>query len=381
MARLFQVVSRLPKPWVQIVALILALMVGYLDYITGYDVHITPFYVLPIAWACWVAGSRAGLNTACFCTFLTWVADLFSGHAYSHPAIAYWNALMMLSLFSIVVFSLTALKAEIAGRERMEKAKLQAERLLERQEKLATLGTLTAGLAHEIRNPLTSLKARLYTLEKRLQDLPAARKDTEIINAEISRLDRIVQEALSFARPAEPRLETIAADTLLRQVQGLMSASLERPEVQLTVESGPGLFIRADSGHLMQVLVNLVRNAVDSIEGAGTVTLRGRSEPTQMGLRAVESVILEVTDTGKGIPPEVEKRLFDPFFTTKAAGTGLGLPVAARLVEKHGGNIEFQTRLGHGTTFRVVIPREFNDPARRETASANIPSGRSPVSR
>jgi len=100
-----------------------------------------------------------------------------------------------------------------------------------------------------------------------------------------------------------------------------------------------------------------------------------------MGLRAVESVILEVTDTGKGIPPEVEKRLFDPFFTTKAAGTGLGLPVAARLVEKHGGNIEFQTRLGHGTTFRVVIPREFNDPARRETASANIPSGRSPVSR
>src|ERR1051325_11410714 len=114
---------------------------------------------------------------------------------------------------------------------------VQSQHLLERQEKLVTLGTLAAGIAHEIRNPLTSLKARLYTLENHLQTVPAARKDTDIIGAEISRLERIVQDVLSFARPSDPKLEIIAADILLRDVQGLMSSSLERRGVQLVVES------------------------------------------------------------------------------------------------------------------------------------------------
>ncbi len=252
---------------------------------------------------------------------------------------------------------------------------VHSQNLLERQEKLATLGTLTAGIAHEIRNPLTSLKARLYTLEKHLHVVPAARKDTNIINAEISRLERIVSDALSFARPADPQLETIAADTLLREIQGLMATSLESRAVQLVVESNPELLIRADSGHLKQVLINLVRNAVDAIEGAGTVTLRTRTTRTSLGGRETDAVILEVSDTGKGILPEVEKRLFDPFFSTKETGTGLGLPLAARMVEKHGGKIEFQTRVGHGTTFGVVLPREFKDSAGSAKQSANTKTG------
>ena len=108
---------------------------------------------------------------------------------------------------------------------------VRSQPLLEKQEKLATLGTLAAGIAPEIRNPLTSLKARLYTLEKHLRTVPAARKDTDIISAEISRLERIVQDVLSFARPSDPKLETIATDTLLREVQGLMSPNLESDEV------------------------------------------------------------------------------------------------------------------------------------------------------
>ena len=263
-----------------------------------------------------------------------------------------------------------ALRAEIAERQRLEQAKLQAERLLERQEKLATLGTLTAGIAHEIRNPLTSLKARLYTLEKHLQAVPAARKDTDIISAEISRLERIVQDALSFARPADPKLETLAADTLLREVQGLMSTSLESRAVQLVVESNSELHIRADSGHLKQVLINLVRNGADAIVGAGTVTLRARAARASLGGRETDAVVLEVSDTGKGIPPEVEKRLFDPFFSTKETGTGLGLPIAARIVERHGGMLQYQTRLGHGTTFGVVLPREITDTAESAKSAA-----------
>jgi signal transduction histidine kinase len=253
----------------------------------------------------------------------------------------------------------------------LERAKVQAERLLERQEKLATLGTLTAGIAHEIRNPLTSLKARLYTLEKHLQTVPAARKDTDIINAEISRLERIVQDALSFARPADPKLEPLVADTLLREVQGLMSPDLESRAVQLVVEPNSELHIRADSGHLKQVLINLVRNAADAIVGAGTVTLRARAARASLAGRETDAVVLEVSDTGKGIPPEVERRLFDPFFSTKDGGTGLGLPIAARIVERHGGMLEYQTRPGHGTTFGVVLPRENRDTAASANGSEN----------
>jgi signal transduction histidine kinase len=250
---------------------------------------------------------------------------------------------------------------------------VQSQTLLERQQKLATLGTLAAGIAHEIRNPLTSLKARLYTLEKHLQSVPAARKDTDIISAEISRLERIVQDVLSFARPSDPKLETIAAETVIREVQGLMSPDLKSRGLHLVVQSSPEFLIRADSGHLKQVLVNLVRNAAEAMEGAGTVTLRTRAARAPLGGRETEAVILEVADDGKGISPEVEKRLFDPFFSTKETGTGLGLPIAARIVQRHGGMLQYQTRPGHGTTFGVVLPRENRDTERSANCSANSP--------
>ena len=234
---------------------------------------------------------------------------------------------------------------------------VQSEVLREKQEKLATLGTLAAGIAHEIRNPLTSIKARLYTLDKHLEAPALARKDAEIISNEITRLERIVQDVLNFARPSEPELKTISAENLLREVQSLMASNLENRAAQLVLEPGPELFVSADTGQLKQVLINLVRNATEALEGAGTITLRARPGHASLQGRERDTAILEVTDTGRGIPPEVEKRLFDPFFTTKEAGTGLGLSIAARLVEKQGGILQFQTRPGHGTTFGIVLPQ------------------------
>ncbi len=403
MSRVLAALSRLPRPWTVVLALMVAALVGGMDYATGSDFEETAIYLIPIGWASWAAGRKAGLLLATVSVCFATAVDVTSGRAYAHPAISYWNAVMLLTVFVVAVYSITAalrayrslaeaqaslrnanegleetvqqrtaaLRSEIAERQRMEQAKLQAERLLERQEKLATLGTLTAGIAHEIRNPLTSLKARLYTLEKHLHVVPAARKDTDIISAEISRLERIVQDALSFARPADPKLALIAADTLLREVQGLMSTSLENRAVQLVVESNSGLVIRADSGHLKQVLINLVRNAVDAIDGAGTVTLRAHAARSPLAGRETDVVVLEVSDTGKGISPEIEKRLFDPFFSTKETGTGLGLPIAVRMVEKHGGKIEYQTALGHGTTFGVVLPRGISDTSGSANRDAN----------
>ncbi|MDP2136883.1 MAG: histidine kinase dimerization/phospho-acceptor domain-containing protein, partial [Candidatus Didemnitutus sp.] len=194
---------------------------------------------------------------------------------------------------------------------------VQSEALLERQEKLATLGTLAAGIAHEIRNPLTSIKARLYTLGKHIQGNPAGLTDTAVINDEIARLERIVQDVLSFARPSEPTRRVVRADAPLVEVHSLMAGTLEKIDVRLVFEPGEKLFVSMDVALIKQVLINLVRNAAEAIEGGGTVTLRVRAGRAVLQGTEREVAILEVADTGKGIPPEIEKRLFDPFFTTK----------------------------------------------------------------
>jgi signal transduction histidine kinase len=233
---------------------------------------------------------------------------------------------------------------------------VQSEQLLERQEKLATLGTLAAGIAHEIRNPLTSIKARIYTLRKHMQPSENSSKDVAVISDEILRLERIVQEVLHFARPSEPRREIERTDTLLREVHQLIDRSLLKGIVELHVEPGPELYVSMDAALIKQVVINLVRNAIEAIEGEGSVTMRARQSRCTLGGRMRDVVVLEIIDTGMGIAPEIENRLFDPFFTTKEVGTGLGLSIAARIVEKHGGLLQYQTRLGKGTTFGVILP-------------------------
>jgi signal transduction histidine kinase len=232
-----------------------------------------------------------------------------------------------------------------------------SQQQVERQEKLAALGMLAAGVAHEIRNPLTALKAWLFIQRKHLEPGTPESEDAQIIADEISRLERIVHDFLLFARPSEPHLQLVPAEQPLREVQTLLNPQLEKAGIRLELDGCPSAHVRIDAGQIKQVLINLVQNAADSIGHSGTVTLRARLDSKRLSDRPTEVVILEVADTGKGIPPEIEKRLFDPFFTTKEAGTGLGLSIAARIVEKHGGALQYQTRLNHGTTFGIVLPR------------------------
>jgi signal transduction histidine kinase len=147
---------------------------------------------------------------------------------------------------------------------------------------------------------------------------------------------------------------------MLREVASLLSPQLEKNAISLKVECPDNAWVRADTQQLKQVLINLIHNAADSIERAGTITLRGRTN-SSFTRKGASAVVVEVADTGKGIPPEVQKRLFDPFFTTKEGGTGLGLPIAARIVEKHGGELRYQTELRRGTTFSIVLPRVLKD--------------------
>ena len=233
---------------------------------------------------------------------------------------------------------------------------VESRRLMERQEKLASLGMLAAGVAHEIRNPLTAIKAWLYLQQKRLTPGTPEFSDAELIGGEINRLERIVRDFLQFARPSDPQLMVVAASQPLREVQLLMEPELKNARIELVIDAVVSAPIRIDPQQIKQVLINLIRNAADSIGENGTVTLRARLDDKRLNDRPVDVVILEVTDTGRGIPAEVEKRLFDPFFTTKDSGTGLGLPIAARIVEKHHGALQYQTQVDVGTTFGIILP-------------------------
>ena len=238
---------------------------------------------------------------------------------------------------------------------------VESQALLERKEKLASLGVLAAGVAHEIRNPLTAIKARLFTQMKMLKPGTPEQIDGQVIGGEINRLERIVKDFLQFARPGDPELAGIPAGELLADAVALMTHQLLENSVQISIqgtEQAMAASVRADRQQLKQVLINLIQNASDSFgENGGEIQLRARLDQWPLLGQSRSVVVLEVSDNGKGIPPEVEKRLFDPFFTTKDTGTGLGLSIAARIVEKHGGALQYQTQVGRGTTFGIVLPR------------------------
>ncbi len=233
---------------------------------------------------------------------------------------------------------------------------VESESLRERQEKLASLGVLAAGVAHEIRNPLTAIKGAMFLQQKKCQPGTQEAADAKVINREILRLERIVNDFLLFARPGDSKLARVTADAPLREVHALLAPQLANCNIQLIREEAPPLCFAADEQQIKQVLINLVRNAAEAIDRNGVVKLRARSDRRRLGGLETSVVILEVEDNGKGIPPEVQKRLFDPFFTTKPTGTGLGLSIAARIVQSHGGLLEYQTAPGLGTTFGVVLP-------------------------
>jgi len=280
----------------------------------------------------------------------------------SHEALGALQRLLMTLVALVLILGFTATSLIYRVKIAPLRAQLVESRaIIERQEKLAALGTLAAGVAHEIRNPLTAINVRLHSLKRTLVQGSSEHEDATVIDQEIQRLDRIVRNVLHFARPAEPRPVTITAGSLFSRVQGLLGSELEKASIRLNLAPSSTLWIRVDPQQMEQVLINLIQNAAESIGRDGTITLRARTTLMPLAGHATPVVILEVIDTGKGIPPKVQERLFDPFFTTKEAGTGLGLSIAARIVEKHGGALQYQTEVDRGTTFGIVLPRVEKD--------------------
>jgi signal transduction histidine kinase len=260
----------------------------------------------------------------------------------------------------LAVVLLAAGAAEVTYRDMIAPLRvelIESQALVARNEKLASLGVLAAGVAHEIRNPLTAIKARLFMQQKALPPGSRERGDAEFIGREIDRLDKIVTDFLRFARPVEPERVPLSPADLLHEVCELMAPKLREAGIELGVDRRIDTTINADPEQLKQVLINHINIAADALGDGGTIQLRALASRVTLGRRPRAAVILEVEDNGPGIPPAVQERLFDPFFTTKPSGTGLGLSIAARIVEKHGGALRFQTGT-RGTTVAIVLPVE-----------------------
>ena len=286
----------------------------------------------------------------------------------SHRSLIWLEALLLVSLALLI--GLGAVVGFSGYRELLAPLRIQLRQsraIIERHEKLASLGTLAAGVAHEIRNPLTAINVRIHSLKRNLLAGSSEQEDAMVIDSEIRRLEGIVQAFLQFARPAEPHFVTVSADSLLARARALLSGQLERAAIQLVLEAPPDIWVRVDPQQIGQVLINLVQNGAESIGRNGVIRLRARPGTARLGGRTRSVVRLEVSDTGRGIPPEVQKRLFDPFFTTKPEGTGLGLSIAARIVEQQGGALEYTTQPGRGTTFSLILPEAERHPDEVET--------------
>jgi signal transduction histidine kinase len=278
--------------------------------------------------------------------------------AQAHRTLSQLRFSILLSLALLFIFGV-ALSVEVY-RDLIAPLRVklvESQALAERSEKLASLGLLAAGVAHEIRTPLTAIKAALYIQKKKFQAGTAEYENVDVVEREILRLERIVNNFIKFARPSEPETAVLDVDDLLLELQNFFTPQLVDANIQLIMEILAPMQIRADAAQIKQVLINLVQNAADSIGRDGKITLRARPDQKRLGSREVPVVALEVSDTGKGIPPEVEKRLFDPFFTTKENGSGLGLSIAAQIVRKHGGELQYQTLVNRGTTFGIILPR------------------------
>ncbi|MCU0621469.1 MAG: ATP-binding protein [Gemmatimonadales bacterium] len=227
----------------------------------------------------------------------------------------------------------------------------EAQAQLVESEKLASVGQMSAAVAHGLRNPLASLRASAQ-LALRHPDAPAAREALHGIIEEVDRLDRRISHLLTFSRPASGHAIRERLDQVVQGALAPVHALLPGRRVVLAVDVPSALpEVELDPVRVEQAILEIVSNALDAMPDGGTLRVTGAPDPAGPG-----HVVLAVSDTGRGIPPDVLPSVTDPFFTTRAEGTGLGLAIARRFVEQNGGRLEIESAPGTGTTVRLRFP-------------------------
>jgi len=265
---------------------------------------------------------------------------------------------------------------------RMTKDLRDSQERLILSEKLASLGTMAAGMAHEIKNPLVSLRTFTQLLQQKWDDKEFRDKFSSIIPHEIERINRIAESLLKFGRPMKPEFTKVEVNSLLEEVLLLFESEAKKNNVRVTKILADLPEISGDPGQLSQAFVNIIKNGIEAMaeKGGELLVKTDIGEVVRLGKigrqgvkkgdemiwgegeeagKPTPVIFVEITDSGEGISENNLKSLFDPFFTTKMTGTGMGLPITLRIIEEHKGSLKVRSKEGKGTTFIVTLPQRL----------------------
>ena len=247
----------------------------------------------------------------------------------------------------------------------LEKAKRELEqfhyRQMERADRLASVGEMSTGVAHEIKNPLAGISSAISVLADELPEEDPRREIIRQVLEQIARLDKTATDLLSFGRPSRPEFSWVDINALVKKTLFFVSQHPEARNIHRIKELTRDLpAVWVDEKQIQQVLFNIIINAIQAMNAEGTLKIETDAVSRSEG----DFVRVMVTDTGKGIPPEELDRIFTPFHTTKTQGTGLGLPISRQLLEQHGGSIKVDSRPGEGSTFTIELPVQAEQPGR-----------------
>ena len=233
----------------------------------------------------------------------------------------------------------------------------EMEEDLKRADRLAAIGTLAAGMAHEIRNPLASISGSIEILREEMDGTVQRQQLMDIILREVGRLNSLIADFLLFARPTPPGKELIHLNGIVEEILAVFSHSPDCcPEIRLVTKFQDDLAMLGDAKQVRQVFWNLFINAADAMIDGGELRVETRRKPTAEISGEPKQGEIQVSDTGSGIQDSELQRIFDPFFTTKEKGTGLGLAIVHKIIENYGGKITVRSQLGKGTTFIIYLP-------------------------
>jgi signal transduction histidine kinase len=235
---------------------------------------------------------------------------------------------------------------------------------IRRADRLASLGTLTAGLAHEIRNPMVAIKTLTQLLPERLDDEEFRNQFLQIASGEVDRISSLLNELLDFARPSDPKLEQEDINTVLDGMILLISTETKKKQITIIRNYASDLPpVQIDREQIKQVFLNILLNGIEATSENGKIIVQTRSFMKPGGDSYVQ---VEFSDTGCGIPEDHIEDIFNPFFTTKSSGSGLGLSISNQIIQDHKGYIAVESQLGKGTSFFINLPTNQEYPKRRK---------------
>jgi len=275
-------------------------------------------------------------------------------------AIIHFQATIAFTSFVVMSGLFAVLRIIVARAERIIESRAEERRRLEEKlhqsEKLASLGKMVASVSHEIKNPLGIIRSTAEILERRLKSIaPGDEHLASIIVEETGRLAGIVREFLDFARPQAPKRVLGSINEVLGKVTDFIAQDLGRHQIELVTDFDQSLDpVPFDQDQIYRALLNILVNAIQAMPDGGRLTVKSMG-----GGSRGSGVVVEVADTGTGIPEDALPRIFQPFYTDKNRGTGLGLAIVRNIIQAHGGEIEVESAPGNGTLFRIILPADY----------------------